>query len=145
MIRSALTGLIHDKTIRSPSIAYDNGESTTLMSTDAQGLDGIADMVHETWAQVIEVIIGVCLLAIEVGWVLLLPVVLIYCKLLICCLIARLTCIPSMFPRESLCCKTSNSSSKGMEQSNSKPRRRHKFYAKLNENHKNAWVSTKYL
>ncbi|KAF8851871.1 putative ABC transporter [Acephala macrosclerotiorum] len=69
MTRSALVGLIHDKTMNSPSIAYDNGESTTLMSTDADSLDGIAEMFHETWAQALEVVIGVGLLASEVGWI----------------------------------------------------------------------------
>ncbi|KAF7587664.1 hypothetical protein BBP40_006894 [Aspergillus hancockii] len=64
-VRSALVGLIHDKTMKSPSIAYDDGEATTLMSTDADSLDGIAEMVHETWAQVIEVLIGIGLLASE--------------------------------------------------------------------------------
>lgn len=78
--RSALIGLIHDKTMNSPSVAYDNGESTTLMSTDADGLDGIAQMVHETWAQIVEVVVGVFLLAYEVGWIWPLPLFLIYCK-----------------------------------------------------------------
>jgi ATP-binding cassette subfamily C (CFTR/MRP) protein 1 len=64
--------------MESPSIAYDDGEATTLMSTDADSLDGIASMVHETWAQVIEVLIGIRLLAIEVGWVWPLPLFLIY-------------------------------------------------------------------
>ncbi|PQE09784.1 ABC transporter protein [Rutstroemia sp. NJR-2017a BBW] len=67
--RSALVALIHNKAMESPSIAYDDGEATTLMSTDADSLDGIAGMVHETWAQVIEVLIGIRLLAIEVGFV----------------------------------------------------------------------------
>jgi len=80
MTRSALVGLIHDKTMRSPSVTYDDGESTTLMSTDADSLDKIPEMIHETWAQVIEVIIGVCLLAIEVGWIWPLPLFLIFCK-----------------------------------------------------------------
>ncbi|KAB8305120.1 hypothetical protein EYC80_004415 [Monilinia laxa] len=57
MTRGALVGLIHAKTMELPSIAYDNGKATTLMSTDADSLDGIAEMVHETWAQVIEVLI----------------------------------------------------------------------------------------
>lgn len=78
MTRSALVGLIHDKTMKSPSIAYDNGGATTLMSTDADSLDGIAEMVHETWAQVIEVLIGIGLLASEVGWIWPLPLFLIY-------------------------------------------------------------------
>lgn len=80
MTRSALVGLIHDKAMKSPSIAYDNGETTTLMSTDADSLKDIGEMVHETWAQVIEVLIGVILLASQVGWIWPLPLFLIYCK-----------------------------------------------------------------
>lgn len=80
MTRSALIGLIHDKTMNSPSITYENGESTTLMSTDADSLEGIGEMFHETWAQVIEVVIGLFLLAGEVGWIWPLPVFLIFCK-----------------------------------------------------------------
>ncbi|KAF2721401.1 putative ABC transporter [Polychaeton citri CBS 116435] len=78
MTRSALVGLIHDKTMKSPSIAYDNGEATTLMSTDADSLGGIAEMVHETWAQVVEVLIGIGLLATQVGWIWPIPLILIY-------------------------------------------------------------------
>ncbi|KUJ08206.1 putative ABC transporter [Mollisia scopiformis] len=78
MIRSALVGLIHDKTMNSPSIAYDNGESTTLMSTDADSLVGIGEMFHETWAQLVEVVIGISLLATQVGWIWPLPLFLIF-------------------------------------------------------------------
>jgi hypothetical protein len=78
MSRSALVGLIHHKTMESPSISYDNGEATTLMSTDAEGLDGLSEMIHETWAQIIEVVIGIFLLAREVGWIWPLPIFLIY-------------------------------------------------------------------
>ncbi|KAH8689022.1 putative ABC transporter [Talaromyces proteolyticus] len=78
MIRSSLVGLIHEKAMKSPSVAYDDGEATTLMSTDAEGLEGIGEMVHETWAQVIEVLIGMAFLATKVGWIWPLPLVLIY-------------------------------------------------------------------
>ncbi|TRX93894.1 hypothetical protein FHL15_005276 [Xylaria flabelliformis] len=57
MTRSALVGLIHDKTMDLPSVTYDTGEATTLMSTDTDSLDGIAEMIHEIWAQVVEVLI----------------------------------------------------------------------------------------
>ncbi|KAM3441709.1 hypothetical protein MY4824_001487 [Beauveria thailandica] len=77
MTRSALTGLIHDKTMKSPSIAYEDGEATTLMSTDANALDGIAEMIHEIWAQVIEVVAGIVLLSNQVGWIWPLPLFLI--------------------------------------------------------------------
>lgn len=79
MTKSSLIGLIHDKTVNSSSVSYDDGEATTLMSTDADSLADIGSMVHETWAQVVEVIIGVGLLASQVGWIWPLPLVLIYC------------------------------------------------------------------
>ncbi|KAI1842151.1 hypothetical protein JX266_011684 [Neoarthrinium moseri] len=78
MTRSALVGLIHDHTMTLASVAYDDGASTTLMSTDADNLDGIAEMIHEIWAQVVEVFIGICLLASQVGWIWPLPLFLIY-------------------------------------------------------------------
>lgn len=80
MTKSALVGLIHHKTLSSPSIAHDDGEATTLMGTDVDGLGGVAEMFHETWAQCVEVVIGVVLLAREVGWIWPLPLVLIYCE-----------------------------------------------------------------
>lgn len=55
-------GLIYNKTMKSASIAYDDGEATTLMSADADSLDRIAEMIHETWAQAAEVLIGIALL-----------------------------------------------------------------------------------
>ncbi|KAK7978424.1 hypothetical protein PG988_005914 [Apiospora saccharicola] len=78
MTRSALIGLIHAKTMVSPSIASDNGEATTLMSTDAESLDGIGEMAHETWAKIVEVLIGIVLLAGQVVWIWPLPLFLIY-------------------------------------------------------------------
>lgn len=67
-------------TMRSPSIGYDNGASITLVSTDVDTLDGIGEMVHETWAQALEVVVGVILLSREVGWIWPLPLFLIYCR-----------------------------------------------------------------
>jgi len=79
MTRSALVGLIHDHTMKLPSVSCDNGAATTLMSTDAESLEGIGEMVHEIWAQIVEVVIGIWLLAGQVGWIWPLPLFLIYC------------------------------------------------------------------
>lgn len=79
MTRSALIGIIHHKMMQLQSVAYENGEAMTLMSTDTDGLDSIPEMFHETWAQIIEVAVGVVLLASQVGWIWPLPLVLIYC------------------------------------------------------------------
>lgn len=78
--RSALIGLIHEKAMKSPNTAYEDGKAITLMSTDAESLDGLAEMIHETWAQIIEVLIGVILLANGIGWIWPFPLFLIYCK-----------------------------------------------------------------
>ena len=83
MTRSALVGLIHEHTMKLPSVLYDNGAATTLMSSDGDSLHGIGEMVHEIWAQILEVFIGIGLLAGQVGWVWPLPLFLIYCKCLI--------------------------------------------------------------
>lgn len=48
------------------------------MSTDTDGLDGVPEMFHETWAQALEVVIGIVLLAREVGWIWPLPLILIF-------------------------------------------------------------------
>ncbi|PCH05502.1 ABC transporter, integral membrane type 1 [Penicillium occitanis (nom. inval.)] len=64
--------------MKSPAVSYDNGQVTTLMSTDADSLDGVGEMIHEIWAQIIEVTIGVTLLATQVGWIWPLPLFLIY-------------------------------------------------------------------
>jgi ATP-binding cassette subfamily C (CFTR/MRP) protein 1 len=57
-----------------------DGEAVTLMSTDAEGLEGIAEMFHETWAHVLEVMVGMTLLAREVVSLWLLLILLIFRK-----------------------------------------------------------------
>lgn len=141
MTRSALVGLIHDKTMKSPSVAYNNGEATTLMSTDADSLDGIAEMIHETWAQIIEVLIGIGLLASQVGWIWPLPLFMIYCKYNPSPF--RLdTEMCSMFAYESIRCKTPTAPSKSLESSNTEPHSCHKLRVEHNESCQNAWNPT---
>ena len=107
MTKSALVGLIHDKTMRSPSVAYGSNNITTLMSTDVDILEGIGEMIHETWAQVIEVLIGIILLASQVGWIWPLPLFLIYGEHAPYPL-SNDANSASMLPYESICRKTSS-------------------------------------
>ncbi len=79
LTKSALVGLIHDQTIHLPSVVHDTSAAVSLMSTDARGLDEIPEMFHETWAQILEVVIGIVLLSREVGWIWPLPLILIFC------------------------------------------------------------------
>ncbi|GJD04588.1 ABC transporter [Colletotrichum higginsianum] len=78
MIRGAVVGLINNKSFSQQSSNHDDGRAVTLISTDAGNVGQAASMFHETWAQVIEVLLGTTMLAREVGWVCLLPYVIIF-------------------------------------------------------------------
>ncbi|TKW49435.1 Canalicular multispecific organic anion transporter 2 [Colletotrichum tanaceti] len=78
MIRGAVVGLINNKSFSQQSSHHDDGKAVTLISTDAGNVGQAASMFHETWAQVIEVVLGTTMLAREVGWVCLVPYVIIF-------------------------------------------------------------------
>jgi len=79
MIRGAVVGLINNKSLTQRSGGYDDGKAVTLMSTDAENLGQTASMFHEAWAHVVEVMIGLTMLAQQVGWIFLVPIVIIFC------------------------------------------------------------------
>ncbi|KAJ8124828.1 hypothetical protein O1611_g8811 [Lasiodiplodia mahajangana] len=78
MLRSMLIGLIHDRALDLPSIAFDNGEANALMSNDVDHLKTMIDIFHETWAYLVEVIVGVYLLATQIGWIWPLPLTVVF-------------------------------------------------------------------
>ncbi|KAH8194053.1 hypothetical protein TruAng_011783 [Truncatella angustata] len=79
MTRGVLVSLIHHKTLHAGSNTLSEGKVVTLMSNDVDSLIEAASMFHETWAQVVEVTIGIVLLASEVGWLWPLPLIFIFC------------------------------------------------------------------
>ena len=80
MIRGSVVGLINNKSLSQHHNNYDDGRAVALMSTDAENVGQSAQFFHETWAQVIEVVVGTVLLAREVGWISLVPLVIIFCE-----------------------------------------------------------------
>ncbi|EXF83542.1 hypothetical protein CFIO01_00684 [Colletotrichum fioriniae PJ7] len=78
MIRGAVVGLLNNKQLNHQSAGYDDARAVTLMSTDADNVVQSASMFHETWAQIIEVIIGTVMLARRVGLVCAVPFVMIF-------------------------------------------------------------------
>ncbi|KAI8295000.1 Baeyer-Villiger monooxygenase [Colletotrichum sp. SAR11_240] len=80
MIRGALVGLINNKSLTQQSVGYDDAKAIMLMSTDAENVGQSARQFHETWAQIIEVFIGTVMLARQVGWVCVVPFVMIFCE-----------------------------------------------------------------
>jgi ATP-binding cassette subfamily C (CFTR/MRP) protein 1 len=80
MTRAALVELIYEKTLSAPSTTYRDYSAVTLMSTDVDALEGVSEMFHEAWAQVLEVIVGMILLAQQIGWFCIIPIPMIYGK-----------------------------------------------------------------
>ncbi|KAK1138802.1 hypothetical protein N8T08_001763 [Aspergillus melleus] len=76
--RGALVEIIYARSLRVESSPVPNGRALTLMSADVDSVDTSAEMVHETWAQLVEVIVGTSLLARQIGWFALLPLVIIF-------------------------------------------------------------------
>ncbi|KAK2051438.1 P-loop containing nucleoside triphosphate hydrolase protein, partial [Colletotrichum caudatum] len=78
MIRGAVVGLINNKSFNQQSTGHDDGRAVALITSDAESVGQAAAMFHETWAQIIEVLLGTTMLAREVGWVCLVPHVIIF-------------------------------------------------------------------
>ncbi|KAH0349062.1 P-loop containing nucleoside triphosphate hydrolase protein, partial [Aureobasidium melanogenum] len=80
MTRATLVELIYEKTLSMSAAAYNDYSAITLMSTDVDALTNVSEMFHEAWAQVLEVIVGMGLLAKQIGWLCLVPLPLIYAR-----------------------------------------------------------------
>ncbi|KAI1414778.1 ABC transporter [Hypoxylon sp. FL1857] len=78
MIRAALIALVHDKTMNSYAETVNEGKVLTLISTDVDSLVTTGEMFHETWGQILEVIIGIAMLSREVGWLFPVPLFVIF-------------------------------------------------------------------
>lgn len=79
MTLSSVVGLINSKSLDQQPGVYSDARAVTLMSTDANGVRQSARFFHETWAQMIEVAVGITMLGREVGWLCPVPLVIIFC------------------------------------------------------------------
>lgn len=80
MIRGSLVNLIYDRLLHLRHDGYDNGKAITLMSTDTDLVSDSAELFHELWGYILEVIIGMTMLSMEVSWLGGLTVILIFRK-----------------------------------------------------------------
>jgi ATP-binding cassette subfamily C (CFTR/MRP) protein 1 len=80
MARGALIGLIYQRSLHVRNTSYEDGNAVTLMSIDVDNVQGVGEMFHETWAQLLEVVIGTSLLATQIGWLWPIPLIIIMCE-----------------------------------------------------------------
>ncbi|KAF5653959.1 major facilitator family transporter [Fusarium sp. NRRL 25303] len=78
MTKGILIGLINNAALRQSSSSYNDGIALTLISTDTESVMRFASMFHETWAHVLEVIIGMAMLARQIRWAAPVPLVIIF-------------------------------------------------------------------
>ncbi|KAF5584946.1 ABC transporter [Fusarium subglutinans] len=78
MTKGTLVGLINNTTLRQSSASYNDGIALTLISTDTESVMRFSSMFHETWAHVLEVMIGMAMLARQIRWAAPVPLVIIF-------------------------------------------------------------------
>ena len=75
--RGAMVVLIYNHTLGIQDGIYDESAAVTLMSTDVDNIANVLVSLNECWAEVIEVTIGIYLLARQVGWVSIMPIIVV--------------------------------------------------------------------
>jgi ATP-binding cassette, subfamily C (CFTR/MRP), member 1 len=59
---------------------YDDAAAVTHMSSDTDNMENLAWLCQETWAQMVEVLVGMVLLWNQLGWWSLTPLAIVVCK-----------------------------------------------------------------
>lgn len=79
LTRMALVGIIHNRCLTIKDGALDDSAAVTLMSNDAGDAASCGDLLHELWSQGLELCIGMYMLARELGWVCIFPLLVVLC------------------------------------------------------------------
>ncbi|KAI1348977.1 ABC transporter [Xylaria sp. FL0043] len=77
MFRGATVALIYDHLLIVPVDAYEKSAALTLMSTDIDQIILSLVNLNECWARLIEVLVGISLLALRLSWVSVVPVLIV--------------------------------------------------------------------
>lgn len=78
----AAVGLIHNRCLTIKDGVIDESAALTLMSEDADDVASACSLIHELWSQVLELGIGMYLLADQLGWVCIVPLLVVLCMFL---------------------------------------------------------------
>ncbi|KAK0099337.1 hypothetical protein ONS96_008565 [Cadophora gregata f. sp. sojae] len=80
IIRGSRVALIYHRALEGESGKHEDGNVVTLLNSDVESIDTVGEMFHETWAQLLEVVVGTALLTRQIGWLSPVPLVLVFCK-----------------------------------------------------------------
>ncbi|KYK57921.1 hypothetical protein DCS_04934 [Drechmeria coniospora] len=77
IFRGASVSLIYSEALRTQAGVYDDSAAVTLMSTDVDQITACLTELNECWARAIEVALGLYLLAQQLGYVCVVPVIVV--------------------------------------------------------------------
>ena len=77
MFRGAAVSLIYNRTLQLQDGLYDESAAVTLMGTDIDRIALSVTHLNECWAGCIELAVGIYLLARQLGWVCIIPLVIV--------------------------------------------------------------------
>lgn len=81
MFRGATSSLIYEHSLNIPDGSFeDRSVAITLMTTDIDRITACLVNLNECWARSIEVVVGMTLLSIRIGWVSIIPMVIVIRK-----------------------------------------------------------------
>lgn len=80
MARGATVSIIHSRALETQDGLYDESAAITLMSTDTDRVVAILENLFECWAQAVELFVGIGLLAHQMGWVCVMPLIIVFSK-----------------------------------------------------------------
>lgn len=80
--RGAAVSIIYVKLLSLHEGDYEDSSAVTLMSTDVDRIAACLIDLYESWARVLEVGIGIYLLARQMGWVCVMPLITVGCEYL---------------------------------------------------------------
>ena len=78
----AMVGLIHNRCLTIEDGIFDESAAVTLMSNDAESVQYVGFIFHEIWADTLALTVGMYLLASELGWVSIVPLLVVACTVL---------------------------------------------------------------
>jgi hypothetical protein len=74
MVRGSLVSLIYTHSLSIDDQIDDPSAAVTIMSTDVDRICQSLVLLHDLWSRPLELIIGISLLALQIGWVCVMPV-----------------------------------------------------------------------
>lgn len=75
MVRGSLVSLIYSRSLGFHGQVNDPSAAITLMSTDVDRICQSLTLLHDLWVRPLELAIGITLLALQIGWISVVPVV----------------------------------------------------------------------